>query len=281
MKEKNRSNKKIILGSFFKKKRLLLNNKDLKSYYACNFSNKVKPVPFLNSLILKKKGLYRIISSSIIMSKFKEKQKELPKIFLPLTRETFNQPKFRISKLQSLKNKDYLYSRSFCLSKYSGKNKKRKVQVLKNLSSSKYLSDLAKNQFIFNKFVRILMKKGKLSISEKSLKVCCDIIWSKHKINPLLFFAYALDNLRPLIELEKKGKNNFSKKQAKTIPVLPNKGYKIAIDWILQGVSQRKERSLGYKIYLELFDACLEKGYAFKQKQELYKICRRTFYSQN
>jgi hypothetical protein len=180
MKEKNKSNEKIVLGSIFKTNRLLLNHKDLESYYACkfDFSKKVKPISNLKTMLLKRKGLYRMITSSIAMSQFKKKEnnKSLPKLFLPLTKETFNHPKFRIFKLQNLRNKDFLYSKSFCLSEYSGKNKKKKVQILKNSACTKYLSDLAKNQFIFNKFVRILMKKGKLSISEKTLKRCSEII---------------------------------------------------------------------------------------------------------
>jgi len=178
MKEKNKSNKKIVLGSIFKTKRLLLNHKDLESYYTFNFSNKVKPISNLKTMLLKRKGLYRMIHSSIAMIQFKNKEKEtkLPKLFLPLTTETFNHPKFRIFKLQNLKNKNYLYSKSFCLSNYSGKNKKKKVQILKDSACTKYLTDLSKKQFIYHKFVRTLMKKGKLSISEKSLKRCCEII---------------------------------------------------------------------------------------------------------
>jgi len=269
--------KKIVLGKIFNNKQLLVNHNDLQSFYLHLVSS--NDIDKNLSLILKKKGLYRIIKSSIFFDRLNDWTVEsLPKFYLPFKGDIFGNPKFRRAKLVKSKSKEFSKNKFFVLGPFSKKKRKRKF--FSEYIFSKYLKNYEEDHNLFNRFVRILMKKGKLSTYSKSIEKCCQLIWKNHKINPIFFFKHALNNLRPLIELQKPSKG-FRNQRLSPNLLSNKKSYKMAIDWIIQGTEQRKERGLGYRLYLELLNACLEKGYGFKKKQELYKACKRNIYSNN
>lgn len=156
-----------------------------------------------------------------------------------------------------------------------GKNKrtqKFEAHILNQLSQKE--SKLV----LLNKLINSLMIKGKQSTAQKIVNHCYFLIKTKEKESPLNFIVQSVQNVKPLIELEKKSKKNFSSKKASPIPVPPRRAIKLAIEWLIEGAKQRPERSLATSLYLEMSNAYQKKGYAIKKKEEMHNLCKSTFY---
>lgn len=127
------------------------------------------------------------------------------------------------------------------------------------------------------------MKRGEKNVSEKILGTCCMLIKMRNHRNSGIgsgsnFVMKAIRNVKPLVELKNQQKG-FRKKLMKPIAINSNRGYKLAIDWIIQGAQKRTERSMAFRLYFELLNAYQKKGYAIKKKEDLHKECKLTFYS--
>lgn len=108
-----------------------------------------------------------------------------------------------------------------------GKNKrtqKFEADILTQLSQKE--SKLV----LLNKLINSLMIKGKQSTAQKIVNNCYFLIKTKEKESPLNFIVQSVQNVKPLIELEKKSKKNFSSKKASPIPVPPRRAIKLAIE---------------------------------------------------
>ena len=177
--------KKIVLGKIFNNKQLLVNHNDLQSFYLHLLSSSQRDKNL--SLILKKKGLYRVIKSSIFFNRLSDwTVKSLPKFHSPLKGDIFGNPKFRRENLIKFKSKEFSKNKFFILGPFSKKKRKRKL--FSQYLFSKYLKNYEEDHSLFNRFIRILMKKGKLNTYSRSIEKCCQFIWKKHKINPIFFF---------------------------------------------------------------------------------------------
>lgn len=143
---------------------------------------------------------------------------------------------------------------------------------LKNCKSKKNKQIKYNFTYIFNKFSNILMKDGKNTISKKHL--IKSILWAKNnKKITKNFFMTAVNNVRPLLDLKQR-KRTFRKKIMKVIPMKPSRSYTLGINWIIEATQRRTERTLTYRLYLELLNAYNRKGYAIKKKNDLHKECK-------
>ena len=210
-------------------------------------------------------------------------------------------------KQNSHKNvKDHLEGINFD-TKIQGHAKKTDEALLKS-EESRFMS----NKYILKKITNTLMKKGKYLTAYKILKdllfrikmfqicntssifyknsasvhsqlnknnIILENLSSTKSTKKALDFLYeAILNVKPLIELEKKSKNNFSKRKSKPVVIKTSRGFKLAIEWLLEGARQRPERSISLSLYLEIVNAYQNKGYAIKKKEELHNICKNTFF---
>lgn len=141
-----------------------------------------------------------------------------------------------------------------------------------------HLSQRESKLVLLDKLINSLMIKGKQSTAQKIVNRCYFLIKTKEKESPLKFIVQSIQNVKPLIELEKKSKKNFSSKKSKPIPIPTRRAIKLAIEWLIEGAKQRPERSLATSLYLELTNAYQRKGYAMKKKEEMHNLCKNTFY---
>ena len=156
-----------------------------------------------------------------------------------------------------------------------GKNKKTQKFEADILAQ---LNQKESKLILLNKLINSLMMKGKQSTAQKIMNHCYFLIKTKEKESPLNFIVQSIQNVKPLIELEKKSKKNFSSKKASPIPIPPRRAVKLAIEWLIEGAKQRPERSLATSLYLEMSNAYQKKGYAIKKKEEMHNLCKSTFY---
>ena len=91
----------------------------------------------------------------------------------------------------------------------------------------------------------------------------------------LPFLYKSINNVKPLAELDT---SSSRRKKPKTVPIPRARAEKLAINWIIQGANKRTERTMALRIALELLNAYNRKGYAFKKKEELYNICKATYF---
>lgn len=133
------------------------------------------------------------------------------------------------------------------------------------------------NSQIHQKFINALTKRGQKHISEHVLRNSLTLIKMK-ELKDLHFLSKAIRHAKPLIQL-KNLQQGFRKKLLKPLPINSNRGYKLAIDWIIQGAQKRTERTMSLRLYLELLQAYSKKGYAVKQKETYHNECKLSFFS--
>lgn len=105
-------------------------------------------------------------------------------------------------------------------------------------------------------------------------KACLYIKFFKG-ISPPKFIYHSLRNLLPLLDLRTSSAFSRSRRlsKPKPVPLLPRRSLFLAIRWLIQGASQRTERSFSFRLYRELSDAYDKKGFAFKKKLEWHSRC--------
>ncbi|MBI2608253.1 MAG: 30S ribosomal protein S7 [Deltaproteobacteria bacterium] len=122
----------------------------------------------------------------------------------------------------------------------------------------------------FGKFINIVMKQGKKSTAEKICYGALDILKQKEKEEPIEIFKKALKNVRPQVEVKARrvGGSNYQ------VPVeVPNqRGYALAMRWIVEAAGERGENSMVKKLAAELAEAAQNTGIAIKKKDEVHRM---------
>lgn len=108
------------------------------------------------------------------------------------------------------------------------KKVKKKIVHFEIVQSDNLLKQ--KKLSLFKKLRNTLMSQGKQSVADKILKECCLFIKLREKKKPLDFIYESIHNVKPLVELEKKSKKNFSKKKSKAIPIASQRAFKLAVE---------------------------------------------------
>ncbi len=143
--------------------------------------------------------------------------------------------------------------------------------LLLRIDSSSHLSKL------FSLLLHMLLKQGKPA--NKILFQSCLFIKLFKGTSAPKFIYQAVRNLLPLLELRSSGSLSRSRRlsKPKPVPLLPRRSFFLAVRWLLQGASQRSERSFSLRLYRELSDAYDKKGFAFKKKIEWHSRCYSGF----
>jgi small subunit ribosomal protein S7 len=124
---------------------------------------------------------------------------------------------------------------------------------------------------LFQKIVNQLVKGGKKTVALKVLMKALSLVKIQLPyLNPISVLRIALTNILPLIELRVWIKSGKSYR----IPffVSGTRRFLLAIKWLVECARNRKERSMGDRLALEMLDAFYYKGSSVKKKIELYEL---------
>ena len=120
------------------------------------------------------------------------------------------------------------------------------------------------------KFINCLMYDGKKSKAEKIFYEALDVINAKTKEDPIQVFYKAMDNVRPLIEVQPRRVGGATY-QVPT-EVRPDRRDILARRWIINAARSRSERTMKDRLAGELLDAYNNRGTAIKKKEDTHRM---------
>jgi len=92
------------------------------------------------------------------------------------------------------------------------------------------------------------------------------------KVNeePVKVFKKVLDNVRPLLEVKSRRVGGATYQVPIEVPL--DRGYTLAMRWLVANSRSRKEKSMVEKLAGEFLDAYNEKGASVKKREDTHKM---------
>ncbi|MGB0590956.1 MAG: 30S ribosomal protein S7 [Myxococcota bacterium] len=120
------------------------------------------------------------------------------------------------------------------------------------------------------KFINVLMKDGKRSVSERIVYGAMEVISEKTGDDPVKVFKKAVDNVKPQLEVKSRrvGGSNYQV----PIEVRPERRTALALRWIVSYARGRGEKAMVDRLANELLDASSNRGTAVKKKEDTHRM---------
>ncbi len=131
--------------------------------------------------------------------------------------------------------------------------------------------DAVYNSKLVQRFINMIMWKGKKSIAEKIVYSALDVA-SQHldKSNRLEVLQKAVDNVRPLLEVKPRRVGGATYQVP--MEVKQERGVTIALRWMRDLARKKKGKSMGGRLADEIIDAYKGQGAAIKKREETHKM---------
>lgn len=123
------------------------------------------------------------------------------------------------------------------------------------------------------RLVNRLMKDGKKEIALRQVYRAFDLIKQELKKEPLEVFQFALENIRPAMEVRSRRVGGAAY-QVPT-PIRGERKESLAIRWLVlasRGRSNKEYPTFSQKLAAEIIDAFQNKGGAIKKKEDTYRM---------
>jgi small subunit ribosomal protein S7 len=133
------------------------------------------------------------------------------------------------------------------------------------------------NSELVQKFINIVMRRGKKSLAERIVYKAFDIIKDKLKKDPMEVFLKALDNVRPRLKTKPRRVGGATYQVPVDVP--EDKGLSIGMRWLVSTAKQAKGKPMHDKLANELINAYNNTGLTIKKKEDTHKmaIANRAF----
>ena len=132
------------------------------------------------------------------------------------------------------------------------------------------LPDPKFNNLVLAKFMNAIMESGKKSVAERIVYGALEIVASKTKMDPIVFFQESLDKLKPAVEVKSRRVGGATYQVP--VEVRPVRGQAVAMRWLKEAAEKRSEKTMEQKLAGELMDAHNERGSAIKKREETHKM---------
>ena len=126
------------------------------------------------------------------------------------------------------------------------------------------------NDALVSEFINCLMKRGKKHLARKIVYDSFSIIEERTKGNGLDVFKKAMHNVRPFLEVKARRVGGATY-QVPT-EVRANRSTALAIRWIINYASERRDKSTSQKLAAEFIAAANGEGNAIKKKEDTHKM---------
>ncbi len=123
---------------------------------------------------------------------------------------------------------------------------------------------------ILTKFINKIMLDGKKSVAEKIIYSAMDIISSRGEKSGIETFNEAIENIKPIIEVKSRRVGGATYQVP--VEVRPVRQQSLAIRWLVDAARKRNERTMAERLANEFMEAAIDKGAAFKKKEDTYKM---------
>ncbi len=126
------------------------------------------------------------------------------------------------------------------------------------------------NDVLVSKFINSVLRRGKKHLARRIVYDALDIAEQRSKTNGLEVFKKAVENVRPLLEIRARRVGGATYQ----IPteVRPDRSIALAIRWLINYASERKDKSMSLKLAAEFVAASTNEGNAVKKKEDTHKM---------
>ena len=132
------------------------------------------------------------------------------------------------------------------------------------------IPDARYNSVMVTRLINSIMLNGKKAIIEKAVYGAFDMIKKKKKKEPLEVFNEVSEKLTPTVEVRAR-RIGGSTYQIPT-EVKERRGIALALKWLTTSVRKQSGKNLSEKIYRAFNDVLNNTGWAYKKKEEVFKM---------
>ena len=131
---------------------------------------------------------------------------------------------------------------------------------------SRYRSRLV--QQVVNK----VMRGGKKSLAERITYDALAIVGERTSRPPVEVLEEAIKELTPVLEVRSRRVGGATYQVP--VEVQPRRARTLAVRWLVQFASQRREKSMQERLANEILDAARQQGGAWKRKDDIYRMAQ-------
>ncbi len=133
------------------------------------------------------------------------------------------------------------------------------------------MPDSKYNSISLSKFINVLMRDGKRSISESIVYGALSKLEQKiEEKNGIEIFRTSIKNVEPLLEV--KSRRVGGSTYQIPVEVREDRRLALAIRWIINAARSRNEKSMVDNLAAELLDAFNDRGSAIKKKDDTHRM---------
>jgi len=150
------------------------------------------------------------------------------------------------------------------------KSQKKNKMGRKRYKKREILPDPLYNSVKVAKLINFVMRKGKKALARKIVYKAFEIVKEKTKEDPLEVLEKAIKNATPLWETRARRVGGATYQVP--VEVNPDRGWRLALRWIVEGAREKKGRPMQEKLAEEIINSAKGEGFAVKKKIETHKI---------
>jgi small subunit ribosomal protein S7 len=145
------------------------------------------------------------------------------------------------------------------------------------LDQNKKYKEPINNDSTVSKLINVLSVNGNKTIIEEIVCKSLQLIKKNTKQSPLTVLKIAIFNIRPTITL--KSVKIAGKSYQIPFPINKEKQDDLAIQWLVEAVDNKSEKTLIDRLYQEIVNAYNKKGSAYKKKDDIHHkaVANRTY----
>jgi small subunit ribosomal protein S7 len=123
---------------------------------------------------------------------------------------------------------------------------------------------------VISKLINKVLADGKKSVTEGIVYRSLEILKEKTKEDPLEILEKCLDNVKPVLEVKPRRVGGATYQVP--VEVSAERANTLAIRWIVDFASKRKEKTMADRLAAEILDAASNTGSSIKKKEDLHKM---------
>jgi len=132
------------------------------------------------------------------------------------------------------------------------------------------LPDSRYGSTIVTKFITRMMLDGKKATSQRVMYEALEQVAEQSGKDGLEVFQKALENVKPSVEV--KSRRVGGSTYQVPVEVREKRRDALAMRWIIQAARSRSGKSMGEKLFNELYDAYNSTGTAFRKKEDTHRM---------
>jgi small subunit ribosomal protein S7 len=132
------------------------------------------------------------------------------------------------------------------------------------------MADPKYNDVLVSRLVNVIMQDGKKTVAERIVHGAFAQIESKSGRDGLEVFHEALDNIRPMVEVQSRRVGGASYQVP--IEVRAERRTALGLRWLVQYAQSRSGQSMVDKLAGELMDAASKTGAAYKKREDTHRM---------